>query len=242
MALDSLSEFDGREFLSSDEAPAEQAGNEQDDPQAGDPVETGDAGDSEGGRGPVPYNRYEETTQRLRDLEARNDELMRMLLADRRPQAQPEEEETDPDVERSVAPILNKRLRDVDKLLERERRTEQMTQLEELSPGIGKLWPKIQEEFKKLPPHLQPDFDGPAGAVALRARIEARPKNGTGAAGDLKNRSHTEASPGSNTRGKAQLSAQDINKMSRAEFDAFVETMRGRGARTGSDGYDPLLR
>lgn len=240
MATDSLSQFDGRFDDDPAEAVSDQELNEdQQDEAPEDAAEQGDGG--AGAREAVPYQRYEEVNSRMRELERRNDELTRMLLSDRQQGHghAPVDDEADPDVERSIKPILDRELKPVRDLAQKEARREQMAALEELSPGIGAMWSKLEAEFKTIPAHLQPEFDGMAGAIALRARVEAKEK---APANRLKNRSHTEASPGTTTGSRGQVTPEDVGKMTKAEFDKFVDSLRGRRPQAGGGGYDPLIR
>ena len=244
MEHDELSQFDGR--FEEPVEPATEAPN-GDVPAGEDGEQTGVAGSdsTDGAQGnprSVPYERYEEMAARRREAEARNDELMRYVLSGRSPAPAAEEEPTDPDVERSVAPIIDRKMRGVEELIARQRHSDQLAQLEELSPGAAKMWPEIQAEFRSLPLHLQPDFDGIAGAVALRARIDARAKKPTAeAANALKRRAHTEASPGTNTRGNTAPTGRDIKQMTTAEFARYLEKAAAGPSRE-TDGYDPLIR
>lgn len=248
MATDDLSQFDylGEPLPDeqSDGEPAPQADDVNEPEQqlgASEPA-TQPAGDE--GETVVSMARFQQVNEALRRQEERVDELMRLLLADRM-RGEPDQDvdpEVDPEVEATVAPVLKKQMREYEEVLRDHRHQKQMAALEEVSPGITKLWPQIKEEYAKLPPHLRNEFDNMGGAIALRTQVEKRLGTRATSGDAAKRRAHTEAAPaGARSRGR-EVTAADIQKMTRAEFEAFTESLRGQRHGRAGDDYDSLIR
>lgn len=251
--MDDLSQFD---YLADQPPPDEQSEGEP-APQAEDayelelpqelrqePGEPAKQPAEDGGESVVSMARFREVNEQLKRQEARVDDLMRFLLQDRMPGQAPAEDEPeiDPEVEASVSPLLDKRMREYEEVLRDHRHSKQLANLEEVSPGITKLWPQIKEEFAKLPPHIRNEFDNMGGAIALRARVEQRKSGSTAMSDAAKRRAHTEAAPaGARSRGR-EVTPADIGKMTRAEFESFTESLRGQRHGRAGDDYDPLIR
>jgi len=228
-----------------------------DDASAGDPAQPADDADVEQQQLPAQEQepqapqapeqnataeQIRELNARLRSEQQRVDELMRLLLSQRGPEPQQAPApEIDPDVRASVSPLLEERLREYDAIKRDYEHRQQLATLEEASPGIGAMWPQIQEEFGKLPAHLRKEFDTMAGAIALRERIERRTGAGAAGAAAGKRRAHTESAPGGGQRTRALPTRQEVMNMSRADFEAFTEALQRAQRAPAKGGYDPLI-
>lgn len=248
--MDDLDQFDGlanetAADPSGSSVPSADDATDPDSAESSAPAGEGDQGE-EGDEPPkaVAYERFKDVTDRLRQQEARVDELMRIILSARTAPAGGEDgaPSIDPDVKASVKPILDERLGEYDEVLRAHRHEQSMAQLEELSPGIGKMWPQIKAEFNKLPASVQPHFDNMGGAVALREKIEKRAAAKATADASSRRRAHTEAAPATGGQGGRQVSAQDVKKMTRAEFESFTESLRNQRRGRADDEYDSLIR
>jgi hypothetical protein len=236
MGNESLSDFFGQPNLGQGSAPDTDVPADDSPEQGQDADYAGDDEPAEANNS-VPYSRYEEANAKVKALEARNDELFRALLSNRPAAPQEEEVEVDPDVARQVNPLLDRRLKGVEAMMARQEMADKMSRVEELSPGISKMWDKIQEEFQALPGHLQAEFDTMGGAIALRQKIDARtPRPSKTAADALKRRAHTEAGPGTRTGGSRQPNDQDIERMTSAQFEAYLASVQENQRRPAGSG------
>lgn len=201
----------------------------------------------------VPYDRFEEVNARARRAEEQRDELIKMLLdrggappQARQPQA-PVDEDINPEVEELVAPILRREMAKfagVEDLLAERQRASELQRLNSLMPGFAEdYWPQVQEEFKKLPPDQQREFDSPVGALALAAMIRDRKASASpekAALGALSKRAHSEGQSRAPSAG-GRMTADDIYNMSDGEFNNLLGRLKNQ-AVPGRGYVDPLIR
>lgn len=202
----------------------------------------------------IPYSRFEEEVAARRRLEERLDDLMRVALNRGETQGPAPADESsdvdvDPEVESIVRPIIERqlgsKLSEVEEILEERRQQQQLDRGEEKLPGFKEVFPEVQRRYQALSDAEKSEYNSLPGALELAREILAERQGDTGHQDkknleNLKRRAHSEDVPNPQRSSRRQITAKDINAMSREQFEAFKRAQM-RGAVSDED-IDPLIR